>query len=74
MSHIISDIIFSKDIEIVSDHEMNLFKLCSLYKEIEEEKSIILKTIMSLSQKSMLICVVEERLDIDDVIYGAARN
>jgi hypothetical protein len=72
--HIISDVLFSLNIEESLDVVVNLLKFSPLNEESEEEFAVGLENRVDLSQVIVLVWVVEETLDIEGVVNAESRD
>ena len=72
--HIVSDVLFSLDVEESLDVVVNLLKFSPLNEESEEEFAVGLEYRVDLSQVVVLVWVVEETLDIESVVDAESRD
>ncbi len=74
MKHVVCDVIFLKDVKVLSEVTMDLLKACSLDKESKEEKSLLSEDGVSFSKIGVLVLVVKEALNIDDNVNTVTRD
>jgi hypothetical protein len=72
--HIVSDVLFSLNIEEGLDIVVNFLKLSPLDEESEEEFAVGFEYRVDLSQVVVLVWVVEETLDIEGVVNAESRD
>ena len=70
MHHVISDVVLAHYVEIVVNHVVDVLELGSLDEEREEEDAVLLQAVVGLAQEGVLVCVVEEALDVDHEVDG----